>query len=129
MRWRTSAHRARLSLDSYLPAVLLHYLYGATCDVAGTRGTNLVAALLLPPLIASCLRQIRGETDPSPDDRAWTLLEGISIASLPVLYFFTFLYYTDIVSALLVLCSLRLALERYHGPAAFVRRLDVLQQR
>ena len=74
----------------------------------------MIAALLLPPLLASCLRHIRG-------DQRTSTTEAISIASLPVLYFFSFLFYTDVCSALLVLLSLRLALVNRHWASAIVR--------
>ena len=49
------------------------------------------------------------------------MLEAISIASLPVLYFFSFLFYTDVVSALLVVLALRLVLVHRHWASALVR--------
>lgn len=50
------------------------------------------------------------------------MLEAIGMASLPVLYFFSFLFYTDVVSTLFIVLALHLALVHRHRSSAFVRR-------
>ena len=53
--------------------------------------------------------------------REWRhLVSAITIASFPVLYTFSFLYYTDTASTLLVLLMYALHLHRRPGAAATI---------
>lgn len=97
--------------------MLVHYITRISCSPAFLRGTNLALTLAMPHLVASLLDKLRDR----PRRDLWTTIESISISQLPVLYFFAFLYYTDVLSVFLVLLALRLALGRQHALSALVR--------
>jgi alpha-1,2-glucosyltransferase len=92
------------------------------CDVAALRFLNVIASWLIVPLSYSILRllrtrnnvsQHRQEGDKStkgstPKDDLGKMLDGhsaLNIALFPPLFFFSALYYTDVISTLLVLLS------------------------
>lgn len=102
-----------LTFDSYLAPALLALLPGIPCTVRRLRADNLLRILALPFLVHSLLRKIRLAPI--------SALESITISLFPVVYFFTFLFYTDLASLIAVLASLHEALADRPGRAAVVR--------
>ncbi|XP_071544183.1 dol-P-Glc:Glc(2)Man(9)GlcNAc(2)-PP-Dol alpha-1,2-glucosyltransferase [Panulirus ornatus] len=80
------------------------------CDVFSLRITNLVAAAFLLSTIHKLLIHLHG----SKIDSWKLMLSGLNLSLLPVLYWFTFLYYTDVLSTLVVLVMILFHLN--HAP-------------
>jgi len=55
-----------------------------------------------------------------------TVLMALALATFPVLYFFTFLYYTDSGSTFFILCSYLLSLQQHHCMSAAVGAVAVV---
>ncbi|KAK4319854.1 hypothetical protein Pmani_009241 [Petrolisthes manimaculis] len=83
------------------------------CDVFSLRVTNLVASAFLLSTIHKLLMHLHG---PKHMDSWKLLVGGVNLCLLPVLYWFTFLYYTDVLSTLVVLVMMLLHL--HHAPFA-----------
>ena len=58
---------------------------------------------------------------------AAVFLSALSLTTFPVLFFFSFLYYTDVGSTFLVLLGYALSLRRHHFFAATVREKQAAQ--
>ncbi|KAG7166778.1 Dol-P-Glc:Glc(2)Man(9)GlcNAc(2)-PP-Dol alpha-1-2-glucosyltransferase-like [Homarus americanus] len=80
------------------------------CDVFSLRITNLVAAAFMLLTIHKLLIHLHGDRM----DNWKVMLSGLNLSLLPVLYWFTFLYYTDVLSTLVVLVMILLHL--HHAP-------------
>lgn len=83
----------------------------------GLRAVNAILLLYLPHLVAGLLDLIRSRTSPR---QAGYLREALCISTFPLVYFFGFLYYTDVASLVLVLVSYRQALRKSYATSALV---------
>ncbi|KAK3312362.1 DIE2/ALG10 family-domain-containing protein [Apodospora peruviana] len=109
----------------YLLSVVYHKLWMlGTCTPLSLRSNNLFAVLLTALLAGLCRNKIEarqaerdGITKKSNDFSFYAYHSAINIALFPVLFFFSALYYTDVVSTLLVLVAYHNHLGRV-GPEA-----------
>jgi len=108
--------------DSYLISVAGHRILGILkCTPFSLRYGNLVATLTTAVLAWECrhlveLRASEAEGRPvSPVSSHYSFHTGINIALFPIIFFFSGLYYTDVVSTLVVLIAFRNHLRRV-GP-------------
>ena len=82
---------------------------------------NALLVAILPFLFADLLATIRhGPKRPAYTVRQ-TFKEAICLASFPLVYFFGFLYYTDVASLTMVLLCYRQALLKRYSSSASVR--------
>jgi len=85
----------------------------ATCTPLSLRSNNLLATLLTALLASQCRHLIEAraaEREGRPVSRSLSLYAyhtGVNIALFPVIFFFSALYYTDVVSILVVLVAYR----------------------
>ncbi|XP_037068601.1 putative Dol-P-Glc:Glc(2)Man(9)GlcNAc(2)-PP-Dol alpha-1,2-glucosyltransferase [Pollicipes pollicipes] len=110
----------------YLLSVgLLGYLSGLeppSCTVYLLRMVNLLFSVITLVVIYSILKVLNTE-----ESREWRhLVTSLTLASFPVLYTFSFLYYTDVASTLCVLLMYSLHLHRQPGTAACIGAVAVL---
>ncbi|KAK3903732.1 glycosyltransferase [Staphylotrichum tortipilum] len=103
----------------YLLSVAYHKLWMiAECTPSSLRSNNLFATLLTALLAAQCrqLIEVRGAEregkTAAQGISAYAFHSGINIALFPVIFFFSGLYYTDVVSTLVVLVAYRNHLQR-----------------
>ncbi|KAK4155846.1 glycosyltransferase [Chaetomidium leptoderma] len=107
----------------YLLSVAYHKWWMSKCTPLSLRSNNVLATLLTALLASQCrhLIEVRGaEREGKKIPRSvsfYSYHTGINIALFPVIFFFSALYYTDVVSTLVVLVAyrnhlLRLAPER-----------------
>ncbi|KAK7078164.1 glucosyltransferase [Halocaridina rubra] len=82
------------------------------CDVFSLRITNLVATAFMLSTIHKLLLYLHGDKV----DHWKLMLSAVNLSLLPVMYWFTFLYYTDVLSTLIVLVMILLHL--YRAPNA-----------
>ncbi|XP_077987867.1 dol-P-Glc:Glc(2)Man(9)GlcNAc(2)-PP-Dol alpha-1,2-glucosyltransferase-like [Glandiceps talaboti] len=87
------------------------------CSTYMLRGVNLVFALANLYMMYAIIRKLN--PDPKESELKMTMT-AITLAIFPVLYFFTFLYYTDAGSTFLVLFMYLLSLHDSHLNAALV---------
>ncbi|KAK4099202.1 glycosyltransferase family 59 protein [Parathielavia hyrcaniae] len=106
----------------YLLSVAYHKLWMlAQCTPSSLRHNNLVATLLTALLASQCrhlieVRAAEREGRESPGRPSfYSFHTGLNIALFPVIFFFSALYYTDVVSTLVVLVAYRNHLQRL-GP-------------
>ena len=101
-------------VKSYLLSVLYHKLWRITaCTSASLRANNLLATLLTGLVACLCRNAIEARTAERQTGKSWnppaiswySLHTGLNIALFPVIFFFSGLYYTDVVSTLLVLVA------------------------
>lgn len=85
------------------------------CNVFGLRAVNTLLGSFFPLV----LRDIYGCIHPT-NSQTRNLQHGFSVAALPVLWFFNFLYYTDVASTLFILLSYRACLRGKYGAASAV---------
>ncbi|EAT40471.1 AAEL007809-PA [Aedes aegypti] len=88
------------------------------CSIYHLRMISLIASIANVYLIYIIRRVVLANRSPS-----YLLLESISLATLPPLYFFTHLYYTDVLSVTMVLTMVYFSLKGMHnwgGIAAFM---------
>lgn len=95
-----------------LGKIMEPFVGDAAYSVSAARATNTLGLAILPLIVHAA----------APDTDAWTIA---ALASLPPLWFFGFLYYTDVWSVILVLTALALARRHQHGLAAFVGSLSL----
>ncbi len=95
----------------------------AQCSPSSLRSNNLFATLLTALLAAQCRHLVevraaeRAGKQPPQSVSFFSYHTGINIALFPVIFFFSALYYTDVVSTLVVLVAYRNHLLRL-GPRA-----------
>lgn len=83
------------------------------CTPSALRSTNVLATLLIAPLAAQCrqlieTRIVEREGRPSPQSVSfYSYHTGLNVVLFPVMFFFSALYYTDVVSTLAVLVAYR----------------------
>nr|XP_027231090.1 putative Dol-P-Glc:Glc(2)Man(9)GlcNAc(2)-PP-Dol alpha-1,2-glucosyltransferase [Penaeus vannamei] len=88
------------------------------CDVFSLRITNLVATAFLLSTIHKLLVYLHG----NKVDNWKLILSAVNLSLLPVLYWFTFLYYTDVLSTLVVMVMILLHLHQAPTMAAAAER-------
>ncbi|KOS22841.1 Dol-P-Glc:Glc(2)Man(9)GlcNAc(2)-PP-Dol alpha-1 [Escovopsis weberi] len=85
------------------------------CDPGTLRATNAIGLLVLSHIAVLCRREIEARHDGGPEGEAragagavssYALHTGFNIALFPLLFFFSGLYYTDVVSTAVVLLAL-----------------------
>ncbi|KXX78404.1 hypothetical protein MMYC01_205878 [Madurella mycetomatis] len=98
----------------YLFSVAIQKLWGfKECTPFALRSNNVFATLLIAPLAAQCRQLIETriaerEGKPSPQSVSfYSYHTGLNIVLFPVIFFFSALYYTDVVSTLAVLVVYR----------------------
>ncbi|GAB1316563.1 glucosyltransferase [Madurella fahalii] len=106
----------------YLFSVAIHkYWASKECTPYALRSTNVFATLLIAPLTIQCrqlieTRSAEREGKPLPQSASfYSYHTGLNIVLFPVIFFFSALYYTDVVSTLAVLVTYRNHLVRL-GP-------------
>ncbi|XP_058822331.1 putative Dol-P-Glc:Glc(2)Man(9)GlcNAc(2)-PP-Dol alpha-1,2-glucosyltransferase [Topomyia yanbarensis] len=93
------------------------------CSVYALRLTSVVASIVNAYFIFVIRKTVAGKrTD------ARVLLESVSLATLPPLYFFSHLYYTDVLSVTMVLMMVYFGLKEKHNLAALLAFLAVLMR-
>ncbi|KAF0305638.1 putative Dol-P-Glc:Glc(2)Man(9)GlcNAc(2)-PP-Dol alpha-1,2-glucosyltransferase [Amphibalanus amphitrite] len=93
------------------------------CSLYLLRLVNLLFSVGTLVTLYSILKVLNAEQE----RREWRhLVAALSLASFPVLYTFSFLYYTDMASTLLVLLMYSLHLHRQPGAAAAIGAVSVL---
>ncbi|KAK4110307.1 glycosyltransferase family 59 protein [Canariomyces notabilis] len=98
----------------YLLAALYHKAsLFAECTPFALRASNLFATLLIFPLAAQCRQLIearcaeqKGE-QPTPNVSFYSYHTALNTTFFPVIFFFSALYYTDVVSTFVVLAAYR----------------------
>uniref|UniRef100_A0A1Q3F5Q3 Dol-P-Glc:Glc(2)Man(9)GlcNAc(2)-PP-Dol alpha-1,2-glucosyltransferase n=1 Tax=Culex tarsalis TaxID=7177 RepID=A0A1Q3F5Q3_CULTA len=93
------------------------------CSVYFLRLTSMIASIANAYLVYI----IRKVVIPNRSD-AYLLLESISLATLPPLYFFSHLYYTDVLSATMVLMMVYFSLREMHNWGALAGFLAILMR-
>jgi hypothetical protein len=110
----------RRDSNRYIPSALLaRYLTPFAASVSGLRAVNAILLLYLPHLIADLLDLSRTRTSLR---QVGHLREALCISTFPLVYFFGFLYYTDVASLVLVLLAYRQALRKSYATSALVRK-------
>ncbi|XP_063615213.1 putative Dol-P-Glc:Glc(2)Man(9)GlcNAc(2)-PP-Dol alpha-1,2-glucosyltransferase [Penaeus indicus] len=94
------------------------------CDVFSLRITNLVATAFLLSTIHKLLVYLHG----NKVDNWKLLLSAVNLSLLPVLYWFTFLYYTDVLSTLVVMVMILLHLHQAPTMAAAMGVVAVMMR-
>ena len=112
-----------MNWSSYLPsAILTYFLKLPTCSVPALRAVNAFLVAVLPLLLADLLAAIRhGSHTPSTHAREQVFKEALAVSTFPLVYFFGFLYYTDVASVVMVLLAYRQALHKSYISSAAVR--------
>ncbi|CAK7211710.1 glucosyltransferase [Sporothrix curviconia] len=113
----------------YLVSVAMETMWSGLqngCDIWALRGANTVAIMLVALTASACRAAFERQRNTSTV-AAWpgyqsamsfyALHTGFNVALLPVLFFFSALYYTDVYSTLAVLLAYRLHLFRVSVPA------------
>ncbi|XP_069971398.1 dol-P-Glc:Glc(2)Man(9)GlcNAc(2)-PP-Dol alpha-1,2-glucosyltransferase [Penaeus vannamei] len=94
------------------------------CDVFSLRITNLVATAFLLSTIHKLLVYLHG----NKVDNWKLILSAVNLSLLPVLYWFTFLYYTDVLSTLVVMVMILLHLHQAPTMAAAMGVVAVMMR-
>ncbi|RZF48044.1 hypothetical protein LSTR_LSTR002110 [Laodelphax striatellus] len=93
------------------------------CSVYGLRLTNLFACIINFYLFYKLYKSIHHIESVKNSFKA--LLCGLNMACFPVLYFFTFLYYTDVISVSLILLTMSLHYGKLFNTAAVTGFISV----
>ncbi|XP_022203020.2 putative Dol-P-Glc:Glc(2)Man(9)GlcNAc(2)-PP-Dol alpha-1,2-glucosyltransferase [Nilaparvata lugens] len=93
------------------------------CSVYGLRLTNLVACLINFYLFYKLIKSINHIESVKNSSKA--LLCGLNMACFPVLYFLSFLYYTDVISVFLILLTMSLHYGKLYNTAAVTGFISV----
>ncbi|XP_063851577.1 putative Dol-P-Glc:Glc(2)Man(9)GlcNAc(2)-PP-Dol alpha-1,2-glucosyltransferase [Scylla paramamosain] len=94
------------------------------CDVFSLRVTNLVAAAFMLSSLHKLLTFLHG----TKVDGWKLILAGVNLSLLPVMYWFTFLYYTDTLATLVVLVMMLLHFHRAPTAAAAMGVVAVMMR-
>jgi len=113
-------HNANVFPARYLLSVAFKRIFLFKCTVGVLRFTNVLLSLALPPLLSHLLARLR--RDRPPQSLLEPTTESIVISLFPIAWFFSFLYYTETGSLVLVLACLLASLESQHTLAALVCR-------
>ncbi|CAK7212860.1 glucosyltransferase [Sporothrix bragantina] len=113
----------------YLVSVAMETMWSGIkngCDIWALRGANTVAIMLVALTASACRAALEQQKNTSKAAARngyqgamsfFALHSGFNVALLPVLFFFSALYYTDVYSTLAVLLAYRLHLFRISVPA------------
>lgn len=118
------------SIDRYIVSLLLRPIF-SSCDTSSLRALNAGAICLVCVLVYAILRNIRvseaatqiahgkrSVRNPTDSDQQTTLVDAhtaLNISLFPPLFFFSSLYYTDVMSTLVVLLNYNAFLRRGQG--------------
>ena len=111
-----------LTFCRYVLSVILKRLITFKCNLPVLRLTPLLTLLALPFALTRLLcyhKRIR-----PPASFFAPTAESVVLSAFPVVWFFGFLYYTDVPSVLFVITSIIAATESRHWTAALVSRQD-----
>ncbi|KAG8947991.1 glucosyltransferase [Tulasnella sp. 419] len=100
----------------YVLSVIMKRIIMARCTIPTLRFTNIVLLLFLPIPISHLLAHVR-RVNP-PRSLLAPTMESLVIASFPIVWFFAFLYYTELGSLLFVVSTIWAARKRSHLLAA-----------
>lgn len=105
----------------YLVSIALMKVFLLPCTIPILRLTNVLLLTLLPPFLDRVIASVRLDNE-RMRNRSWLepSAEALIISSFPVLWFFGFLYYTDVASAISVLVTLYVARSGWHKSAVVV---------
>jgi len=106
----------------YLLSYILKRLFLFKCNVSMLRLTPLLALLALPLVLTRLLCYHKRERPPT--SIMSPLPEAIVLSTFPVMWFFGFLYYTEVPSVLLVVCTVVAASQGDHWVAALLGLLS-----
>ena len=108
-----------LKADSYVVSTLVHWITGQ-CDLLALRSLNLVALGFIFLVVLSIRGQLSTRSgEPSYSSTSISHVHtAFNICLFPPLFFFSALYYTDVLSTLSVLVSYRLFLSTTQEPRA-----------
>ncbi|KAG8994174.1 glucosyltransferase [Tulasnella sp. 427] len=111
----------------YLVSIALMKVFLLPCTIPILRLTNVLLLTLLPPFLDRVIASVRVDQE-RLRNRSWLepSAEAIIISSFPVFWFFAFLYYTDVASAISVLITLYVARSGWHKSAVVVGLLSCL---
>ncbi|KAG8981857.1 glucosyltransferase [Tulasnella sp. JGI-2019a] len=128
--WSTWDPKITTPPGLYILSVAQNYILRLTCNVPNLRLTNFLFLQITPLVIALLLRSTRTlnhtpgrSSNISQDSRGSSLAFdtlGFTLAAFPVLWFFGFLYYTDVGSAVGIVATVLLAREGKHWWAAMI---------
>ncbi|CCJ28716.1 unnamed protein product [Pneumocystis jirovecii] len=88
------------------------------CDLVSLRTLNVITATFLAVCFSGVIFYLR-------QDQTMKITEAILLTQFPLLYFYSTLYYTDILSTLLVFLSLYLTLRKQHKTSAMISFLSL----
>ena len=100
----------------YLASASVRRLTGIICSVTHLRALNTTLVALLPFVFSAVLRKLRSRIN---EIDFW--LESLTLATFPLVYFFAFLYYTDVASLFVILLCYLASKDGRHSLAGFVR--------
>lgn len=116
------------NLNSYLASLILKPIAG--CDISTLRALNVGAISLICILsyqIRRTLRTTQKQSSPKPAGEDQTSLSdahtALNISLFPPLFFFSGLYYTDVISTLVVLAAYSTYLSQRHSTTPFLSSL------
>ena len=112
---------------SYILTVLLKNLFLFKCRLPTLRLTPLLTLLLLPFALTRLLchhKRVR-----PPPSLFTPTLDAVVLSAFPIVWFFGFLYYTDVPSLLFVVFTVVAASQRQHWLASMVRDLRAFQEK
>lgn len=104
-----------------LPAQLLSFKAGIFCTTYALRCTNLFFSTGNVAVLFLLLKQMHPKMNSN-----YTFLVAVTLGSFPVLYFFTFLYYTDVASTFFTLLMYLLHLKQCNILAALTGVVAVI---
>ncbi|GAA6017267.1 hypothetical protein JCM10207_003671 [Rhodosporidiobolus poonsookiae] len=124
------AHLQRISIRPIPPDLLARLPTFHPCSPSALRGFNLVLSLALPFLYASLLRLLRSSPTPASEQVEKSRLarardssadwEALVVSLLPLVHWWSWLYYTDLISATSVLLAWREGLKGRYGRSALL---------
>ncbi|KTW32563.1 dolichyl-P-Glc:Glc(2)Man(9)GlcNAc(2)-PP-dolichol alpha-1,2- glucosyltransferase [Pneumocystis jirovecii RU7] len=88
------------------------------CNLVSLRTLNVITATFLAVCFSGVIFYLR-------QDQTMKITEAILLTQFPLLYFYSTLYYTDILSTLLVFLSLYLTLRKQHKTSAMISFLSL----
>ena len=112
---------------SYILTVILKKVFLFKCRLPTLRLTPLLTLLLLPLALTRLLcyhKRIR-----PPPSLFTPTLDGVILSAFPIVWFFGFLYYTDVPSLLFVILTIIAASQERHWLASMVRNLHTFQEK
>ena len=111
--------------SSYLMSLLLKRLFLFNCNVPMLRLTTLLSLLSLPIALTRLLCYHKRERSAHPI--LSPSLEAIVLSAVPIVWFFGFLYYTEVPSVMFVVWTVVAASQGNHWTAALVCTMMVFK--